>query len=269
MKPHTELQFKGCINTPALFATQFLDPINAITLPSKLKPIPDAVDFKQHRLGKLVEEFVFYQLQQEDSIDWIIENVQIQNGKQTIGELDALYYENNQPIHLEVVYKFYLYDRLNTYDNPLEYWIGPNRNDRLSYKLDKLKTKQFPLLYKEETQVQLNSLGIEVSAIKQRLCFQAQLFLPYGMKPIETGVLNSECISGFYIPFADFNLFRGLKLYIPRKLDWLVNPHDNVDWLDYDTAKAAIELQIKDKRSPLIWLKRNSTTFEKCFITFW
>lgn len=116
MKPHTELQFKGCINTPALFATQFLDPINAITLPSKLKPIPDAVDFKQHRLGKLVEEFVFYQLQQEDSIDWIIENVQIQNGKQTIGELDALYYENNQLIHLEVVYKFYLYDRLNTHD---------------------------------------------------------------------------------------------------------------------------------------------------------
>ena len=39
------------------------------------------------------------------------ENIQIQeNVNQTIGELDCLFLDESQPIHLEIQFKFYLYD---------------------------------------------------------------------------------------------------------------------------------------------------------------
>ena len=67
-----------------------------------------------------------------------MKNYQIQNKKTTVGELDFILQKNHSPIHLEVIYKFYLYD--DTFGNSeIEHWIGPNRNDNLVKKLTKLK----------------------------------------------------------------------------------------------------------------------------------
>jgi len=55
-------------------------------------------------------------------------------------------WENNKPIHLEIIYKFYLYDP-SIGLTQLDHWIGPNRRDSLVKKLTKLKQKQLPLLY--------------------------------------------------------------------------------------------------------------------------
>ena len=270
MDKSTFLRFQGYSKTHSLFNSNSFTEFNLLQFNSAPKILKDPIEFRNHRLGKLVEEFVFYQLHQQDNVEWIAENIQIQRGKQTIGEMDALFYLNNQPIHLEVVYKFYLYDTLNTYQDPLAYWIGPNRKDSLLYKLDKLKNKQFPLLYKEETQQHLKTFDIDISKVEQQVCFKAQLFLPYNQSKTDVALVNKKCVRGFFISYEDISIFEEAKFYVPNKLDWLIIPHNHVEWLTFVEVKEKIEKQIKDMRSPLIWIKHNDDVpIEKCFITFW
>lgn len=265
----TKLRYQGYANTPPLWLNTIVSQFEQIDLIPNIKGHTNSMVVKNQRLGKLVEEFVFDQLQKQEGISWVCDNLQIQNGKQTIGEIDALYYEQDQPIHLEIVYKFYLYDSLETYHHPLAYWIGPNRKDSLLYKLDKLHTKQFPLLYNELTKPYLETYELDTKAIKQHLCFKAQLFLPYHNRSININPLNPDCVAGFYIAFNEIGLFSDYEFYIPKKLDWLVHPNHNVTWLTYTLALKLLEKEINNKRSPLVWLRYKSTKLSKCFITFW
>ena len=175
----TKLRYQGYLNTFPLWENDIVSQFQQIELSINSDILDDSIVFKNQRLGKLVEEFVFYQLKQQNSIKWICDNLQIQCGKQTIGEIDTLYYWNNSIIHLEIAYKFYLYDTLGNYNRPLAYWIGPNRKDSLLYKLEKLKSKQFPLLHNELTKPHLEAYNINPKNVTQQLCFKAQLFLPY------------------------------------------------------------------------------------------
>ena len=265
----TKLRYQGYAATPPLWKSNSISPFKQIELSQIPELIDDAKLFKNQRLGKLVEEFVFYQLQQNNSVSWICDNLQIQNGKQTVGEIDALYNYKNDPIHLEIVYKFYLYDTKENYSEPLGYWICPNRKDSLIYKLDKLHAKQFPLLYSEFTKTYLENYNINIKRIEQRVCFKAQLFLPYEIKGLNIGPLNADCLAGYYVAFNNIELFKNFKFHIPRKLDWLLLPHQNVEWLNYTNAIIYIVNEINKQRSPLIWLKSKTEKLEKCFVTFW
>ncbi len=269
MGKKTFLQYKGYNRTPSLFFDNGFELFKSIELNTVEDNLAKNINFTNQRLGKLVEEFVFYQLKQLPNVNWLTENLQIQKGKQTIGEIDALFIRENKSIHLEIVYKFYLYDNSKTYNNPLSYWIGPNRNDSLVYKLEKLKSKQFPLLYKNETKFQLKKINIDIEEFEQQLCFKAQLFLPYNNRELNLELLNKDCIMGFYCSFKDISTFNELEFYIPSKLDWLIIPHNEVEWITYVEAVADIKKFIEINKSPMIWLKHNESTIEKCFITFW
>jgi hypothetical protein len=265
----TELRYKGYVATPPLWKGNSVSQFPQIEWNQNSEINNDSISFKNRRLGKLVEEFVFSQLKQQDSITWVCDNLQIQNGKQTVGEIDALYFQGEKPVHLEIVYKFYLYDKLKTYNNALSYWIGPNRKDSLLYKLDKLHTKQFPLLQNELTEIYTENLGLEHSANKQKLCFQAKLFLPYQNNTIDISPLNPNCVSGFYISYKEIEFLKHREFYIPEKLDWLVIPHQNVDWMSYTSIIEIIEHEINNEYSPLVWIKQNNENIQKYFITFW
>ena len=269
MNLKTKLRYKGYTSTPSLWNADTVSQFKFIELSSNVEDLDDSVVFKNKRLGKLVEEFVFYQLKQQKSINWICDTLQIQNGKQTIGEIDALYYQKEGPIHLEIVYKFYLYDTLEDYNLPLAHWIGPNRKDSLLYKLNKLSTKQFPLLYNNLTKTALEAFNLNTENIEQQLCFKAQLFLPYENRAIDVSPLNPNCIAGFYISYNQLELLQTHDFFIPDKLDWLVMPYTNITWVNYSTARALIKDQIHNQRSPLVWIKDNNAELTKCFITFW
>ncbi len=72
-------------------------------------------------------------------IEIIGQNIQVIENKITISELDCLILDNHKPVHIEIVYKFYLYDESLT-GNEIDKWIGPNRNDSLKHKITKLNT---------------------------------------------------------------------------------------------------------------------------------
>ncbi|MFT6720974.1 MAG: hypothetical protein ACJA0J_001772 [Bdellovibrionota bacterium] len=269
MDLRTKLRYQGYLSTPALWESNTVSQFKQIEPIVNTEAIDDSVIFKNQRLGKLVEEFVFHQLKNQDTVSWICDNLQIQEGKRTVGEIDALYYKEESPVHLEVAYKFYLFDTIENYNNPLAHWIGPNRKDSLFYKLGKLHNKQLPLLHNKLTKPYLESYNLDIKSIKQELCFKAQLFLPYKNESINVSPLNNDCVAGFYISYHKIQEFSTFNFYIPTKLDWLVIPNNNVDWLNYSSALEIIKIGINNKRSPLVWIKKKNNELSKCFIVFW
>ena len=99
------------------------------------------------RLGHLVEKIVSELIKSSANYKVLYENIQVIEDKKTIGEIDFIIEDiiTKQLIHMELAYKFYLFDP-NISSEPINNWIGPNRNDSLKEKLEKLKRKQFPLL---------------------------------------------------------------------------------------------------------------------------
>jgi hypothetical protein len=219
------------------------------------------------RLGKLIEQFVLFELEQDESVQLLKSNVQVFRGQITIGELDCLIKQVEENIHLEIVYKYYLYDP--SISTELNRWVGPNRNDSLVLKLKKLKEKQLPLLYKPETEKILNELNIKSSEFKQRVCFKAQLFVPFNSLESSFKFVNKDCVKGFYIRFTDLTLFTNHSYYVPTKLDWLVEPHSDVTWMSAQAFRSTISELLSSHKSPLCWMKSLDGKIIKFFVVWW
>lgn len=219
------------------------------------------------RLGKLTEQFVLFELEQDESVRLLKSNIQVFRDQITIGELDCLIRQSEVNIHLEIVYKFYLYDP--SVLTELDRWVGPNRNDSLVLKLNKLKDKQLPLLYHQETAKVLNGLNLRPDEFIQRLCFKAQLFVPFDALDIAFRFVNSDCIKGFYIRPGDLGLFANHTFYVPTKLDWLVEPHPDVTWISPHAFENRISELLASRRSPLCWMKSREGKVQKFFVVWW
>lgn len=261
---HIQQQYEGFLETPVLWKDRFYG-LQQLQLPIIDISIFEGKLTKNPRLGKRVESFVSCYLQQFNNIKIVHENIQIQKRKITIGELDCIIYQDTTPIHLEIVFKYYLYDSMIG-NSEIDHWIGPNRNDSLVQKIDKLSTKQLPLLHKEETQ---HFLNIDVSTISQKVFFKAQLFVPYSNQHVLFEQLNSDCVCGFYIYQHELQHFTKCKFHIPVKINWLLEPHKNVDWLSFDIFTKQTELQMLSKKSPLCWMKQPNGEISKFFLVWW
>ena len=133
----TQLRFEGFLKTPTLWESTPVYDLSQFKIEQKSIEIDKEIDTKQ-RLGKYVERFVSHQLVNTEGVSLIAENIQISKDRITLGELDCLLYKNGNPIHLEVVYKFYLYDPTK---QGLHCWIGPNKKDRLVEKIREASTE--------------------------------------------------------------------------------------------------------------------------------
>ena len=111
---------------------------------------------KRLTLGSRVERFFEFYINQSKNYELIKNNIQIIKDKHTFGELDFIIYDKRAEkyIHIEHVYKFYLYD--DTIENEIDRYIGPNKNDTLVKKLAKLKDRQLPLLFNDVTKEYLD-----------------------------------------------------------------------------------------------------------------
>jgi uncharacterized protein len=263
-----QLQYEGFLNTPLLWETNAILNLKQFKLPKQKTQQFKGVLAKNLRLGKRVEQFVISEIQQHNTINILIENAQIQNGKTTVGELDILIEQHKKPIHLEVIYKFYLYDA-SVGKTELDHWIGPNRKDSLIAKLTKLKEKQLPLLYNPFTKPLLNKLNLTAETVKQLVLFKAQLFVPFQEKKIQFKLLNSSCVKGFYIHFNELQLFTSCKFYIPSKINWLQEIQTQTKWQNFEPFYQKVEVLLKNQTAPLCWLKYPTGETQKFFIVWW
>lgn len=260
-------KFKEVVNTPPLWKYSLLGIPQFNLLPFPIKDYPEANHPNNLRLGKQIESFVDFELQSHPDITVLNKNIQIIHQKQTLGEIDFLIQTKGHPIHLEVVYKFYLYNP-QVGSSELDHWIGPNNKDCLVYKLEKLKNKQLPLLYKEETQPYLQDLNLSAKDIKQYVYFKAQLFIPYLSEKQHYEGINPECINGFYITENQLNHFKYYSFYIPKKHDWILPPSLETNWMNHDQFKDEIAICKQNKQAPLCWIKSPKSELKKCFVYF-
>jgi hypothetical protein len=269
---NTLLQFNGFLNTPSLFLSEncFLN-YSFFHLSNANTSKAIAIEVKENlMLGKRAESFFKYYLINQTDYKILIENLQVFDHKITIGEIDFII-ENtktNEKSHVELTYKFYLFDP-NKSSEEIEKWIGPNRNDSLIQKINKLSQKQFPLLYSEHIKEPLiNSFKKE---IKQQVCFLAQLFVPYNYKDYHFNNINTKSIIGYYFNYDTFLKSEMVKqeFYIPKKQDWLINPNNNETWHSFEEISTQLNDLIVKKKSPLVWIKDQNQQRKKIFITWW
>lgn len=233
--------------------------------------IPEALDFTlptKLRLGHLAEKIFTELVHSSSNFRLLHENIQINENGNTVGELDFILegIDSKQVSHVELAFKFYLLDP-SISSEPINNWIGPNRNDSLIEKLTKLKTRQFPLLYHSHT---ISRLGeIDTSQVSQALCFLVSLYVPYNY----TGVIKplpQEAIKGYYL---DFNVFSNLDTsdkayYLPPKSEWGMNPNEQQEWSSFQEISSQITASLGAKKAVLCWQKLENT-FKEFFIVWW
>ena len=230
-------------------------------------PQPKDINRSNKRLGKLAEDLFSFWVSNNTNYSIVFENLQIINNKQTLGELDVCLYSLLQKkyIHLELITKFYLYNP--AFDcNSIEAWIGPNRNDSLKNKIEKLKDKQLPLFYSSITKKQLSNYNIDYTNTIQQVCFKAFLFVPVNFNGSLTQ-FNTKSIVGNYMTFDAFkSLHSDIKKYhCPTKQDWLRDPSTQNEWFSFEDSVPQIKLFIEAKQAIMVWSK-NKTTYKRTII---
>ncbi|WP_025740060.1 DUF1853 family protein [Aquimarina pacifica] len=269
-------EYLGFLNSKPLFDNSSFFEFPQFNIESiKKKPFPKNLDItiqENQVLGKRIEHFFEYAVNASEQYKIIDKNIQVFNGKTTIGEIDFLVQDVNtkEAIHIELVYKFYVYDP--TIDSELERWIGPNKKDSLLQKVAKLKTKQLPLLYKNETKNLLETMGLNVQEISQQVCYIGNLFIPFSYNTKKIPEINNQCIVGFWIAFNMFTVdnYGHYEFYIPPKRSWMINPQNNTTWYSYTDILVQIKESILLKKSPLVWIKETTNnSFNRFFITWW
>ena len=264
-------QCKGFLNTPSLWDKKQFD-VQQFEFPQLdlmnffPAPFPNNI-----RLGHQME-YVFKQLlEYSEGYEVVLHNLPIRQDKITLGEIDFIVKDikNNKLVHVELTYKFYIINP--EIPDPLHQLIGPNMHDAFFAKMQKIKNKQFPLLHSDEAINVLINNNIYDINIEPQCCFKAQLFEPYENKSLNLLPLNVNCIVGYWLRFDVFNTseFTDNKFYIPSKSEWVIQPHDQVQWKTHSEISIDINQSLNKEKSPMVWMRKSKTEFEKFFVVWW
>ena len=221
-------------------------------------------------LGKQAETCFEYYLQHSKRYKLLASNIQIQGVTHTKGELDYLVYDaqEHKTIHIELTCKFYLYDS-SLGNQELKCWTGPDRKDTLIQKLDKLRLKQFPLLYSEEAIAEISHLNLDILSVTQQLCLKSYLFVK---REEDVGNVLKDyknAIVGYWIPFSEFASEDQDALYkISNKQEWLLPPENLKEFKSLTEVSSLLQLHISNKRSQLVY-KRKGKHIERFFVVWW
>ncbi len=270
-KEDLQKQIIGFLNTPPIWVNKQFD-IQQFDFPAidlrqfKAKPI-----LKKIRLGHQME-YVFNQLiDYSETYKVLLHNLPIRQGKQTLGEIDFILKDlaTDKLVHVELTYKFYIINPKITV--PIRRLIGPNKRDMFFAKMEKIKNQQFQLLHSKEGSKALLDNEINHNKVNHQACYKAQLFVPFGHVGVNIYPLNIDCICGYWLRFDNFNTtpFKAHQFYIPIKSEWVIAPHDNVQWHNHFEIQMEINLRVLKENAPMVWMKKSDTEFEKFFVVWW
>lgn len=244
------------------------DPLNE-SIPIEDFPFEQARMFKF--LGKRAETFFSYYLKCISRYKELAYSLQVIDDKTTIGEFDFLCWdEHHQEInHIELINKIYLYDD-TLHDDPDYCWIGPNRRDRFIDKIEKLKSKQFPLLYHPKAETVFDLLEIDPWKVIQRVCFKAILFLPENCNT-RFFTTNLEAVAGYFYTLEEFLNKRWTyqKFYIPKKIDWFIDESRHTRWMSYTKILYHLEQFMAQHQSVMLFRKDEKNHMHKLFVVWW
>ncbi|MEO0527001.1 MAG: DUF1853 family protein [Bacteroidota bacterium] len=264
-------QYVGFLNTPPLWTkeqfgiTQFEFP--EIDLNDFVpRPFPNNIRLG-HQMEHVFKQFITHDI----NYRVVLHNIPVRAGNQTLGEIDFVLKDvrRNQIVHVELTYKFYI---INTHiSEPIHRLMGPNKKDMFFTKMEKIKNQQFQLLHSEEGIDILKNHSISHLEVTHEACYKAQLFIPFKETNINIRPLNKACIIGFWLRFDDFNsqAFQEYQFYVPSKSEWVIRPHDHVNWQSHFDMLIEINLRMLKENAPMVWIKKSANQFEKCFVVWW
>lgn len=226
-----------CLHSPPLL----LDPSHTDTWPDdrwfrELALPPDIeVPAPRHphhfRLGQQFEQLLGAWLKAAPGFELLAANLQVQDGKRTVGEFDFLVDVAGRVEHWEAAVKFYL----GTGDcQSLDCWYGPNTADRFDIKYERLVHHQLALTTNSHAHITLASQDIKVDRVR---CFmKGRLFHPW--QTFEAGawrypdLVNPAHEKGWWLAETDFlptfEDSHARFVYLPKSL-WLA-PLDDTDF---------------------------------------
>lgn len=208
-------------------------------------------------LGKRVERFFEFYIEQHDNYKMLKKNIQVNHEKITVGEFDFFIEElsTKKIIHVELVYKFYIYKE---HKEEIERYHGPNNHDNLEDKLHKLKTKQFPLLFNPLAQDLLGDLSHK--KVTQQLCFLGNIFI-HKKDEAQFEAINESTIAGSYLTFEEFlndGTYQDKLYFIPQKEDWLIEAQYCEFWYKHLKTTQKIKKYFDKSISQLVWVKEGN-----------
>lgn len=267
-------QFEGFRQTAHLCHVPLLDevfPFNVV-LDDGVEISLSKLSNEQVVLGKRAEAFFLAWLSENEDFELIDNNIQVFDGQKTLGEFDFFVRRRSdlQVFHIEMVYKFYLWDPKRN-DSELDHWIGPNQRDSLLYKLNKMEQQQFPLLKADQGRKILLEHGIKTDEVIQCVLFLAQLFIPEN-EDIDFGRLNPRTLEGRWYSheMLDREHLKECGFMIPEKLNWFIrNIRDEWNWLEYTAFRQQLEKELDNEFSRLVWIRYPNGKIERCFIVWW
>ncbi len=135
---------------------------------------------RAHKLGIAFEALMLWGLEQGLGYRCIVRDVQIQDGKRTMGALDFILEAPCGSIeHWELAYKLFLQCDGGT---GWSSWLGPRGRDRLDAKLNRMLTHQLPLSSTPQAIATLGAMGVD-HIDRRRMMVQGVLFSPWGHEP--------------------------------------------------------------------------------------
>lgn len=273
MKNHSSY-IKAFSRTKPISNLTLIDEVKNFSIPSSWNALagPSNNDIPDNlMLGKRAERYFSEIIERSTEYELVVENVQIIEGRETLGEFDFFLKRlaDNQMIHLELVYKFYVYDP-SASEIEFERWIGPNQRDRLDYKIEKLSEHQFPLLYSGAAKSTLLDLNIDSEACEQHVLFLAQLFIPKAAR-VNFDQINEACVEGTWLRMEDWKSehVAGDAYAIPSKNEWFLRDLEQEVWRDMKETIGIIENLHENSRSPLVWKKNASGNQSRSFVVWW
>jgi hypothetical protein len=205
-------------------------------------PAPD--DWNRFRLGIQFERLWQTAIAHMTGYRLLASNLPVRGQGRTLGEFDLIVDCNDRTEHWELAVKFYL--GRGELAHPGN-WFGPNPEDNLGGKLNRLLDHQLQLANLPEAATLLDSMNIK--PVTQAACLvKGRLFYPWqdfvdGKKLFPTCV-NEEHLSGWWITLADFTrLFSNTRtrwVYLEKAL-WL-SPIANSDNLPLLDSAQALDL---------------------------
>jgi len=224
-------------------------------------------------LGKRAEVFFDFAIKNNSRYQMIAQNIQVIHDKKTLGEFDFFLddKESNTSLHVELVYKFYLFDPSVSTEDELQCWIGPNRKDSFLRKVKRLQQHQFPLLFRQESSEVVFKIPLNPQMLKQKVCFKANLFVPKHLKLSTFQLINPKAIVGYWVHLQEFTQeeYGKDEYFSPQKKDWPVDPNHHKEWKNHKTILQEIEFLFKHKKAAFIWRKLQNGSYERFFIVWW
>jgi hypothetical protein len=222
----------------------FQDHLNS--LDKDPSPLVDFLASKNtHRLGHYFEALVYYWLSVSKRFEILTSNQPLRDKRGiTKGEVDLIVRDTRTTKieHWELAVKFYL--ALPGEKEPL--FIGPNANDYLHLKLQKLVEHQCGILKTEEGIQLLTDLNIQ--EVEARLFVKGALYYHPKKKNSVSPAINPLHNKGWWIYYKEAQEFlkEDCQFLLLHKKDWLSSVSLNESSLSKSDCLALLDSELKD-----------------------